>query len=147
MRQNTRITPARGPAPKSYVAQRSSDSTGIEPFPSWLCLAKLQYMDGLGELTGAPRAAAELTKKFPAFELGVRALAGITEPRVGTVGFFLGFRLVPAPVRDLRVAASLVALIGQGDQASCLQLGQDAPDPLSLLVVDRAGQRPGHPQD
>src|SRR6185437_7477091 len=35
-----------------------------EPFPSWLCLAKLQYMDGLGELTGAPRAAAELTKNF-----------------------------------------------------------------------------------
>jgi len=31
-----------------------------EPFPSWLCPADLQYVDGLGELTGAPGAAAEL---------------------------------------------------------------------------------------
>jgi len=26
----------------------------IEPFPSWLCFAELQYVNGLGELTGAP---------------------------------------------------------------------------------------------
>jgi hypothetical protein len=25
-----------------------------EPFPSWLCFAELQYVGGLGELTGAP---------------------------------------------------------------------------------------------
>ena len=31
----------------------------IDPFPSWLCFAELQYVDGLGELTGAPAAAAE----------------------------------------------------------------------------------------
>jgi hypothetical protein len=29
-----------------------------EPFPAWLCLANLQYMDGFGELAGAPGAAA-----------------------------------------------------------------------------------------
>ena len=60
----------------------------LEPFPSWLCLAKLQYMDGLGELTGAPGAAAELTKNPPALELGVRALAGRAEPRVGALASF-----------------------------------------------------------
>ena len=48
----------------------------IEPFPSWLCLADLQYVDGLGELAGAPGAAAELTEDSPGLELGVRALAG-----------------------------------------------------------------------
>ena len=118
-----------------------------EAFPSWLCLAGLQNVDGLGELTGAPGAAAELTENPPAFELGVRALARSAEPGVGAVGLFLGFRLVLAPVRDLRVHAALVALIGQGDQAGGLQLGQDAPDPLGVLVVHRAGQRPGYPQD
>jgi hypothetical protein len=25
-----------------------------EPFPSWLCFAELQYVDGPGELAGAP---------------------------------------------------------------------------------------------
>src|SRR6266568_7523955 len=118
-----------------------------EPFPSWLCLAGLQYVNGLGELSGAPGAAAEFPEDVPGLELGVRALAGCAEFRVGAVCFFLGFGLVLPPVRDLRVAASLVALIGQGDQAGGLQFGQDAPDPLGLLVVHRAGQRPGHPQD
>jgi len=47
-----------------------------EPFPSWLCPADLQYVDGLGELTGAPGAAAELPENSPRLELGVRALAG-----------------------------------------------------------------------
>ena len=83
----------------------------------------------------------------PGLELGVRALAGRAQFRVRPVGCFLRFRLVLPLVRDLRVRASLVALIGQGDQARGLQLGQDAPDPLGLLVVHRAGQRPGHPQD
>ena len=41
---------------------------------------------------------------------------------------------------------ALVALIGQDDQAGGLQLGQDASDPLGLLVVHRSGW-PGHPQD
>ena len=97
-------------------------------------------MDCLGELPGAPGAAAELAEDTPGFKLGVRALAGCAEPRVGAVGLFLRFRLVLSPVRDLRVRASLVALIGQGDQPGGLQLGQDAPDPLGLLVVDRAGR-------
>ena len=106
-----------------------------EPFPSCLCRVNLQGVDGLGELAGTPGAAAELTENPPGLELCVRALAGGAEPRVVAVRFFLGFRLVLPPVRDLRVAASLVALIGQGDQARRLQLVQDAPDPLGFLVV------------
>jgi hypothetical protein len=37
----------------------SLDAQYLEPFPSWLCFAELQYVDDLGELTGAPGAAAE----------------------------------------------------------------------------------------
>jgi hypothetical protein len=39
-----------------------------EPFPSWLCFAELQYVDGLGELTGAPAAAAEFGEDLPGLE-------------------------------------------------------------------------------
>src|SRR6516164_10632194 len=60
-----------------------------EPFPSWLCLADLQYVNGLGELASTPGAAAKLTEDLPGLELGVRALAGCAEPRVSAVGFFL----------------------------------------------------------
>ena len=44
-----------------------------EPFSSWLCLADLQYVDGLGELAGAPGTAAELAEDAPGLELGVRS--------------------------------------------------------------------------
>ena len=47
-----------------------------EPFSSCVCLADLQYVDGLGELSGAPGAAAELAEDPPGLELGVRPLAG-----------------------------------------------------------------------
>jgi hypothetical protein len=63
--------------------------TVSEPFPSRLCLADLQYVDGLGELAGAPGAAAELAEDVPGFELGVRALAGCPELRVGLIGLLL----------------------------------------------------------
>jgi hypothetical protein len=45
------------------------------------------------------------------------------------------------------VRAALVALVGQRDEAGGLEFVQDAPDPLGLLVVDRAGQRAGDPKD
>ena len=60
-----------------------------EPFPSSLCRVDLQGVDCLGELAGAPRAAAELAEDSPGLELGVRALAGCAEFRVGPVGLFL----------------------------------------------------------
>ncbi len=47
-----------------------------ERFSSGVCLADLQYVDGLGELPGAPGAAAELAEDPPGLELGVRAFAG-----------------------------------------------------------------------
>ena len=39
-----------------------------EPFSSRLCLAELQYVDGLGELAGAPGAAAQLAEDAPGLE-------------------------------------------------------------------------------
>ena len=104
-------------------------------------------MDGLGDFPGAPWAAAELGEDFPHLELGVRALAGGAEPRVGAVGFLLELGLVPALVRDLGPGTALVAFVGQGDVAGFFQLGEHAPDPFGFLVVDRAGQRAGDPQD
>ena len=76
--QGERLLPSR---------HRANDSTGMavthvlrglvsEPFSSCVCLADLQYVDGLGELAGAPGAAAELAEDVPVLELGVRALAG-----------------------------------------------------------------------
>jgi hypothetical protein len=103
--------------------------------------------DGHGELPSAPRAAAELAEDPPVLELGVCPFTGCAELRVGVVCFFLRFRFVLSPVRDLRVRAALVALVGQRDQAGGLEFGEDAPDPLGFFVVDRAGQRAGDPED
>ena len=47
-----------------------------EPFSSSLCCVNFQGVDCLGELPGAPRAAAQLAEDPPVLELGVRALAG-----------------------------------------------------------------------
>ena len=104
----------------------------MKPFDPGLACG--EGVDGLGKLSGAPRAAAEFTEYVLRLELGVCAFSGCAEPRVGAVSLFLGFRLVLSPVRDLGVRASVVALIGQGDQAGSLQLSKDAPDPLGLLA-------------
>ena len=72
---------------------------------------------------------------------------GCAKFRVRPVSVLLGFGLVLALVRDFRVRGALVALLGKDDQAHGLELGQDALDPLGLLVVHRAGQRPGDRQD
>jgi hypothetical protein len=53
---------------------------------------------------------------------------------VGAVGFLLGNCLVLPPVRDLRVAASLVALAGQGNgdgRELVCGLNRDAADDLA----------------
>jgi hypothetical protein len=49
----------------------------------------LQGVNGLGELTGAPGAGAELAENPPVLELGVRPFAGCAELRVSAVGLFL----------------------------------------------------------
>jgi hypothetical protein len=99
-------------------------------------------VNGFREFPGARRAAAELGEDLPYLELRVRALAGGAEFRVGAVGLFLGLGLVLALVRDLRPGAALVALVREGDQSGSLQFIKDAPDPLGLLIVDRAGSAP-----
>src|SRR6185437_9611103 len=126
---------------------RRRSSGADEPFSTQLCLADLQDVDGFGELAGAPGAAAKLAEDPPGLELRICAFAGRAEFRVGPVGLFLRLRLVLPAVRDLRVIAAQVAFVGQGDQARGLEFGQHAPDPLGLLIVDRAGQCAGHPQD
>src|ERR1700756_1315159 len=68
-----------------------------EPFSS--CdPASLKNVDGFGQLPGAPGAAAELAQDVPGLELGVGALAGRSQLRVGAVGLFLRGWLVRAPV-------------------------------------------------
>src|SRR6266568_150157 len=77
-----------GPDPRRPAAHHVP-CLGTEPFPSWLCLADLQYVDGLGEPPGFPGAAVEFPEDLPGLELGVRALAGRAEFRVRAVGVFL----------------------------------------------------------
>jgi hypothetical protein len=72
-----------------YLPGVRIEVSSTERFPPWLWLADLQYVDGLGKQPGAPGAAAELAENSPRLELGIRALAGCAEPRVGAVGLFL----------------------------------------------------------
>ena len=53
-----------------FTAEVSDEIFDSEPFSSWLCLMDLQYVDGLGELAGAPGAAAELAEDAPGLEPG-----------------------------------------------------------------------------
>jgi hypothetical protein len=47
------------------TCQNEAETGDIETFPSWLCFAELQYVDGLGEFPGAPGTAAELGEDLP----------------------------------------------------------------------------------
>ena len=71
------------------------NSPYTEPFSSFH-LAFLKDVDGLGELPGPPRAAAEFAQDTPGLELGVGAFAGAAQRGVGAVGGLLRFRLVAA---------------------------------------------------
>src|SRR5690348_7673557 len=53
----------------------------------------------LGELSGAPGAAAELAQDAPGFELGIGAFAGSAQPGMSPAGLFLRGGLVPPPAR------------------------------------------------
>ncbi len=47
------------------VARLIRRAVSTEPFPSWLCLADLQCVDGLGKLSRFPGAAAEFPEDLP----------------------------------------------------------------------------------
>ena len=109
--------------------------------------AGLKGVDGLGQLAGAPGAAAELTHNAPGLELSVGAFTRGAEPGMSPVGVLLGSGLVPSPVRRAEAVLAEIPLVGQDDQPASVQLGDDAPDPGRGQVMHRAGQRPGHPHD
>src|SRR2546421_6974641 len=69
-----------------------------EPFSS-SDFAGPKHVDGFGELSGAPGAAAELAQGAPGFELGIGALAGSAQPGMSPAGLFLRGGLVPPPAR------------------------------------------------
>jgi len=79
-------------------------------------------VDGLGELPGLPRAAAEFTQDAPGFELGVGAFAGAAQRGVGTVGGLLGGGLVPA----LAGVADVITGAGVASPASTSRSGRGA---------------------
>jgi hypothetical protein len=79
-------------------------------------LAGLQDVDGFGDLTGPPGAAAEFAQDAPVCELGVGPLARGAQLGVGGIGALLRGGLVPPPVRGKDVPTSAdVALVGQHD--------------------------------
>jgi hypothetical protein len=59
-----------------------------EPFSSF-DLAGLEDVDGFGELSGPPGAAAEFAQDAPGLELGISAFGGGTQLGVGAVGRLL----------------------------------------------------------
>jgi hypothetical protein len=69
-----------------------------EPFPSWLCFADLQYVGGLGELTGVPGG-----WKVPAHPKLDLATAGVVE-RPGTSLAAQRSRRCRSPVRCREMA-------------------------------------------
>jgi transposase-like protein len=69
------VTTDRAPVYPRVPGELIPSALHTEPFSS--CdLAGLKDVDGLGELPGAPGAAAELAQDVPGFELGAGALAG-----------------------------------------------------------------------
>jgi hypothetical protein len=69
----------------------------IERFSSF-DLAGLKDVDGLGELPGAPRAAAQFAQDVPGLALGIGTFTRSPQLGMGPVGGLLGGWFVPAPV-------------------------------------------------
>jgi hypothetical protein len=74
----------------------SPASSYKEPFPSWLCFAWLQYVDGPGELTGAPGAAAEFGEDLPGLELAFALSPGARSFACALLACFWESGLFPA---------------------------------------------------
>jgi len=114
----------------------------IEPFSS-SGFAGLKDVDGLGQLSGTPWAAAELAQDAPGFELGIGAFAGRSQPGMSPVGVLLRGGLVPSPVRGADVVLAEVALIAQDDQAAGGQFGDDP----QIRAAVRSWMAPGSGPD
>ena len=119
---------------------------GTEPFHPAISRAR-ENVDRLGQLPGAPGAAAELAQDAPGLELGAGAFAGGAQPGMSPVGLLPRCGLVPAPVRGADIVLADVTLVAQHDQARGGQRPDDALDPGRGQDMHRAGQRPGHPHD
>ena len=76
-RQAPGISPMAGPGLRGTLREAQPEKVRKmnEPFSSFY-LAGLEDVDGLGELPGLPRAAAEFAQDAPGLELRVRAFAG-----------------------------------------------------------------------
>jgi hypothetical protein len=83
--------------PRIVTPAQPDDQPDTESFSS-SDLGGLQDVDGLGQLPGLPRAAAEPVQDAPGLELGVGAFAGTAQLGVCAVGGLLRFRLVSSLV-------------------------------------------------
>jgi hypothetical protein len=123
--------------------------TAVSLFSSWLGRMDLQGVDGLGELPGAPGAAAELAEDPPVLEPGrlpFRRGRGASRE----AGWLLSvIPVCSSPVRDLRVrgfpGSPLSASVTSPVASSSARTPQAGPPPASLTsAADRPGEhRPG----
>ena len=84
---------------------------------------------------------------MPVLELGVRALAGCAELRVGAVGYLLGFGLVLPLVWDFRIGASLVALSARTIRPTASSSSRTPQIHSAFLACTVPGSGPDTPQD
>ena len=105
-----------------------------EPFSS-LGLAGLQDVDGFGELSGLPGAAAEFAQDVPGLALGVGALTGPGEPGMGAVGGFPATRRSPRAQVGTAAGARLVGGAGR----SC---GSSLVNPSEMRARRAAARSP-----
>jgi hypothetical protein len=111
-RATTAGTPQTNPRaltwPDDIFGKRNPDSpsdsfTSARAFSPCDCLAVVKDVDGLGEVSGVVRAAAQLRQDLPGLEQGVRAFIGPSELGVSAVVVLLRLGLVLALVGRLDV--------------------------------------------
>jgi hypothetical protein len=115
-----------------------------EPFPSWLCLAGLQNVDGFGELAGAPGQLRSLRRILQVLSCAFALSPGERSFACALLAFFLDSGLFfPLGVRvDLRQAQDDIATLRQDvnnqARASSLSILSIGGDPYRLVSTIRA---------